>query len=80
MNISVKLSNAQAASSYVIIEIRGHLRVRQNLAKLGILPGVRVTVEKEAGFKGGLLLNINGQKIGIAKSVAKKIIVKPCYK
>lgn len=75
-HMSIRLSDVQAGSSYTVVEIKGGLRVRQNLAKLGVLPGIEVTVEKEAGFRGGLLLDVEGRKVAVARSVATKILVK----
>lgn len=77
-HMPVRLSDVQAGSSYTVIEIRGGLRVRQHLAKLGVLPGVKVTVKKEAGFRGGFLLDVEGQKVGVGRTVAAKVLVEPC--
>lgn len=48
MDMSVKLSDVQAGSSCNLSEIKGDLRVRQHLAKLGVLLCVEVIVEREA--------------------------------
>lgn len=77
-HMSVRLSDVQTGSSCTVLKIRGSLRVRQHLAKLGVLPGIKVTVEKEAGFRGGLLLDIQGKKIGIGRTVAAKVLVELC--
>ena len=72
------LSDIQAGSSCIIAEIRGGLKVRQHLANLGVLPEVEVTVESKSGFGGGLLLNVEGRKVGVGRTVAAKILVEPC--
>ena len=51
--MSVKLSDVHVGSLCIVTDIRGGLRVRQYLAKLGVLPSVEVVVEREAGFRGG---------------------------
>ena len=73
--MSLRLSDVQMGSSCVVIEIWGGLRVRRNLAKLGVLPGVEVTIENEAGFGGGFLLDVEGRKVGVGREVATKILV-----
>ena len=50
VDMSVKLSDVQTGSSCSVSEIKGDLRVRQHLAKLGVLLGVEVIVEREAKF------------------------------
>lgn len=72
------LSDVQAGSSCIVTEIRCGLRVRQRLANLGVFLGVEVTVESKSGFGGGLLLNIEGQRVGVGRTVAAKILVEPC--
>lgn len=74
-HMPVRLNDVQAGSPCTVVEIRGDLRVRQHLAGLGVLPGVEVTVEREAGFRGGLLLDVGGRKVGVRRTVAAKILV-----
>ena len=42
---------------------------------MGGLLDVGVTVKKEVGFEGGLLLDTAGQKVGVKRSVAAKVSV-----
>ena len=74
-HMSVRLSDVQTGSSCTVLKIKGNLRVRQHLAKLGVLPGVEVVVQEEAGFGGGLLLDVEGEKVGVRRTVAAKVLV-----
>lgn len=78
MKVTVRLSSVRTGSPCTVVEIGGGLKVRQRIAKLGLLPGVEVTIEKKAGFNGGLLLNIEGRKVGVGRTVADKILVEYC--
>jgi Fe2+ transport system protein FeoA len=40
-----------------------------------VLPSVKVALGRKAGFRGALLLNVEGQKIGVEREVAAKILV-----
>ena len=71
----VRLSEVRAGSSCTIVEIAGGLRVRQHLAKLGVLLGVEIVVQEEAGSGGGLLLGVRGQKVGVRRTMAAKVLV-----
>ena len=73
--MAVKLSDVQVGSACTVIEIKGGLKVRRHLAKLGVLPGVKVTLERSAGFGGAFLLDVEGQKIGVRRDIAAKILV-----
>ena len=73
-----RLSSVRTGSPCTVVEIRGGIKVRQRIAKLGLLPGVEVTIEKKAGFNGGLLLNIEGRRVGVGRTVADKILVEHC--
>jgi len=78
MKADIRLSSVRTGSLCTVVEIGGGIKVRQRIAKLGLLPGVEVTIEKKAGFNGGLLLNIEGRKVGVGRMVADKILVEHC--
>ena len=73
--MKVRLSEARVGSVYLIIEIKGDIKVRQHLSKLGVLPGVKVKLENKAALGGALLLNVEGKKVGVERRIADKILV-----
>jgi len=73
--MKVRLSEAHVGSIYFVIEIKGDIKVRQHLSKLGVLPGVKVKLENKAAFGGALLLSVEGKKVGVERRIADKILV-----
>ena len=58
---------------YVINKICGQEKQRHYLESLGFVPGARVSILSE--LHGYFLVMVKGSKIGLDKSLAKKIIV-----
>ena len=58
---------------YVIYIIFGHEIQRQYLESVGFVPGARISILSE--LHGYYLVMVKGSKIGLDKSLAKKIIV-----
>ena len=58
---------------YAINKICGQEKQRHYLESLGFVPGARISILSE--LHGYYLVMVKGSKIGLVKSLAKKIIV-----
>lgn len=58
---------------YIINKICGHEKHRHYLESLGFVPGTEVTILSE--LHGYYIVMVKGSKIGLDKTLAKKIIV-----
>ena len=58
---------------FVIYKICGQEKQRHYLESLGLVPGARISILSE--LHGYYLVMVKGSKIGLDKSLAKKIIV-----
>ena len=58
---------------YIINKICGHEKHRHYLETLGFIPGSEVTILSE--LHGYYIVMVKGSKIGLDKTLAKKIIV-----
>ena len=67
------LTMATIGEENSIKKIGGKEETRQFLAKLGFVPGSRVTVVTEIG--GNVIVNIKESRVAISKEMALKIMV-----
>lgn len=58
---------------YTIRRISANEKERHHLESLGFIPGVPVVVLSK--FNGYLLINIKGSRVGIDRTLAKRIII-----
>ncbi len=71
----MKLTYANVNQTYRVSSIEGGCKARDRLMKLGILPGVLITIKRRAPLKGPFMITINNSNIVIGRGVASKIEV-----
>lgn len=71
----MKLLDANIDQTYRVSSIEGGCKAKDRLIKLGILPGVLITVKRKAPLKGPFMVSINDSDIVIGRGVASKIEV-----
>jgi len=61
---------------YSVEAIEGGCTAKDRLWKLGIIPGVVLTIKRKAPMRGPLMVEINGVDVVIGRGIANKIIIR----
>ncbi len=71
----MRLLDAQKDKNYRVVSIAAGCHARDRLLKLGIVPGVVITLKRKAPLRGPFMVSINGSDIVIGRGIASKIEV-----
>ncbi|WP_162138545.1 FeoA family protein [Hippea alviniae] len=72
----MRLTDGLPEKSYLVEAVEGGCIAKDRLWKLGIIPGVVLTIKRKAPMRGPLMIEVNGVDIVVGRGIANRIIIR----